>query len=110
WVGIRCTQFAIGFGPAVCSWRKGIGFRIGSTEQAYHDRAAAALLDRGPSGEEPTAEQLYAAADSLGLGETEYRLNYLPLGGYVKMLGQEDLDAGARSNDPRSFNSKSVGA
>ena len=30
----------------------------------------------------------------------------MPLGGYVKMLGQEDLDAGAVSEDPRSFSAK----
>jgi len=32
----------------------------------------------------------------------------MPLGGYVKMLGQEDMDPAARSSHPRSFNSKSV--
>ena len=32
WVGIKCTQFAIGFGPSIVAWRKGIGFRPGSTE------------------------------------------------------------------------------
>ena len=39
----------------------------------------------------PTPEQLNKAADELKLGETEYRLNWIPLGGYVKMLGQDDL-------------------
>ncbi|MEM6553239.1 MAG: site-2 protease family protein, partial [Planctomycetota bacterium] len=53
---------------------------------------------------------LYAAADQLGLGETEYRLNWIPLGGYVKMLGQEDMDPNAQSPDPRAYNNKSIGA
>jgi regulator of sigma E protease len=35
------------------------------------------------------------------VGETEYSLSLLPLGGYVKMLGEEDGDEG--KNNPRSF-------
>ena len=38
-------------------------------------------------------------------GETIYSLNALPLGGFVKLLGEEK-----QSNDPRSFNKKSVSA
>ncbi|MHC4982240.1 MAG: site-2 protease family protein [Planctomycetota bacterium] len=46
------------------------------------------------------------------VGETEYRVNLLPLGGYLKMLGQEDFrPLEERSTlDPRSFMAKSVGA
>lgn len=91
WVGIKVEQFAIGFGTAACSWRKGIGFRRGSTTNEYTN-----LLKQGI----PESE----------LGETEYRLNWLPLGGYVKMLGQDDLDMSATTKDPRSFSSKSIAA
>ena len=46
-------------------------------------------------------------------GETRYCLNILPLGGYVKMLGQEDFDDKAKElrfkKDPRSFVNKPVG-
>lgn len=90
WAGIRVLQFAIGFGPPVCSWRKGIGFRAGGTEAEVARRVAA--------GEEEST-----------FGETEYRINWLPLGGYVKMLGQEDLDVTATSDDPRSYTAKPVG-
>ena len=31
WAGIRTEAFAIGMGHAVLSWRKGIGFAVGST-------------------------------------------------------------------------------
>lgn len=44
------------------------------------------------------------------IGETEYALSLLPLGGYVKMLGQEDLpsEVGAEAKvDPRSYLAKS---
>ena len=46
------------------------------------------------------------------VGETDYRVNLVPLGGYVKMLGQEDfkpLKEGEKP-DPRAFDQKSVGA
>jgi regulator of sigma E protease len=41
-------------------------------------------------------------------GETEYRIGLIPFGGYVKMLGQEDVGAVERSDDPRSYANKSV--
>src|SRR5579872_443607 len=34
-------------------------------------------------------------------GETEYRINVLPLGGYVKMSGENPMDT--RTGDPREF-------
>ncbi|MEX0716416.1 MAG: RIP metalloprotease RseP [Planctomycetaceae bacterium] len=47
-------------------------------------------------------------------GETEYALSAIPFGGYVKMLGQDDLDPSQLSTeeiarDPRSYSSKTVG-
>lgn len=47
-------------------------------------------------------------------GETRYSFNLLPLGGYVKMLGQEDFEIDKTGeisvkDDPRSFSNKSVG-
>lgn len=46
-------------------------------------------------------------------GETRYSFNILPLGGYVKMLGQEDFDDKSEElkfkDDPRSFINKPVG-
>jgi regulator of sigma E protease len=89
WVGIRVEQFAVGFGRAAVCWRKGIGLTMGTSAPR-----AAALVAEGRT----------------DIGETEYRLNWIPLGGYVKMLGQDDTDASAESADPRSYNSKSVGA
>ncbi len=85
WAGIRVLAFAIGFGPAVASYRKGLGFRRGSSETEYfnlkHDNAAAAQA----------------------ISPTEYRWNWLPFGGYVKMLGQEDINPNAISGEPDSY-------
>ena len=41
-------------------------------------------------------------------GETEYRVGLIPFGGFVKMLGQDDVGAVKTSNDPRSFANKPV--
>ncbi len=118
YVGIKCPQFAIGMGNAIVSFRKGIGYRRGSTEAEYMKMMEDWIAAQEPAaaeGEEKN-QRKYTVADydraaaALGLSETEYRLNWLPLGGYVKMLGQEDSDPSARSEDPRSFTSKSIGA
>lgn len=43
-------------------------------------------------------------------GETEYLLSALPLGGYVKMIGEDPSDQSPEAADPeRSFSQKSVG-
>ncbi len=43
-------------------------------------------------------------------GETEYLVSALPLGGYVKMIGEDPADESAEAADPaRSFSRKSVG-
>lgn len=42
-------------------------------------------------------------------GETTYKLGYIPLGGYVKMVGEGDnADTDEAEEDPRSFKNKSV--
>ena len=42
-------------------------------------------------------------------GETDYRISVVPLGGYVKMLGQDDLNPGDRTDDERSLCNKTIG-
>lgn len=88
WAGIRVLAFAVGFGSAIATYRQGIGVRAGSTEKEY--------------------ERLKSEGRAEGVSPTEYRLNVLPLGGYVKMLGQDDADPGARSDAADSFQSVPV--
>lgn len=40
--------------------------------------------------------------------ETEYRIGLIPFGGFVKMLGQDDIGPIKDSNDPRSYANKPV--
>ncbi len=88
WAGVRVLAFAVGFGPAVVSWRRGLGVRRGSSAGEYEK-----LAYDGPAG---------------GVSPTEYRLNWLPLGGYVKMLGQDDADPSHRSAEPDSYNAVAI--
>src|SRR6266566_1990263 len=110
WVGIKVEQFAVGFGHALLAFRKGLGWRVGSTTKEYEERVKQHLLEKGQRATDLSHTQFSAVAAELGLGETEYRLNWMPLGGYVKMLGQDDLNPNAQSDDPRAYNRKSIGA
>ena len=56
WVGVKVLQFAIGFGHAIVSYRKGFGLRLGSSQSQYDQ-----LVAKGE--------------DTTGISETEYRLN-----------------------------------
>jgi regulator of sigma E protease len=98
WAGIRTEAFAIGMGPVVTSWRKGIGFATGSTHKKVIEKTG-----------KPAVELNDEDLSRHGIGETEYSLRWLPIGGFVKMLGQEDTDPTAVSNDPRSYNVCPVG-
>jgi len=97
WAKIRVFAFALGFGPAVVSYRKGLGWRRGSSEQEY-----IRLLNTKPDGDAPDP--------GAGVSSTEYRLNALPFGGYVKMLGQHDLhpEAAGAGTPPDSYLAKPI--
>jgi regulator of sigma E protease len=114
WSGVKVEQFAVGFGQALLSLRKGLGFRIGTSAKEFESRTQRYIDEHQPGGS-PRNEQSSTtdlqrsnAARSLGISETEYRLNWIPLGGYVKMMGQDDLHANAEQTDPRAYNMKPI--
>ncbi|MEO1585231.1 MAG: site-2 protease family protein [Planctomycetota bacterium] len=102
WAGVRVQAFAVGFGPAVLSWRRGMGLRRGSSAEQYQALVYTAQGERGE------ARERARSALSGQVSPTEYRLNWLPLGGYVKMLGQDDADPSHRSEEPDSYNSVAI--
>lgn len=124
WAKVKVDQFAIGFGQALVSYRQGLGWRFGSSYEEMINRIDGYLLERGtitrsvdPKKKyerEPTDIERDDAARALGISETEYRLNWLPLGGYVKMMGQEDfvVDKSGElkvKEDSNSFTNKTIG-
>lgn len=79
--GVKALEFAFGFGPRFISIRKlKTGFRINIVNKIKFKIPFKGKED-----------------------ETLYKINFLPLGGYVKMLGEEN-----NLNDPRAFSSKSI--
>lgn len=84
WAGVRVLAFAVGFGNALVSYRKGLGWQRGSSEAKVREMRRIGTM-------------------TSAISPTEYRLNWLPFGGYVKMLGQDDADPTATSNDPDSY-------
>ena len=98
WAGIRTHVFAIGMGPTIISYRRGIGLCLKSSELKVKERF-------GKSSPEMSDDELKAN----GISETEYTLKLLPLGGFVSMLGQEDGKPDAVSKDPRSYNNCAIG-
>ncbi|MBC8201694.1 MAG: site-2 protease family protein [Planctomycetes bacterium] len=98
WAGIRTNAFAIGMGPQLFSYRKGIGVCYKSTSPkviARFGKDASSMSD--------------SELATNGLSETEYSLRILPIGGFVSMLGQEDGNPDAVSQDPRSYNMCTIG-
>jgi len=126
WAKVKVERFAIGFGRPLIAYRKGLGVRFKPTQDEVDVRldqylnAQGKLRDRRhiEGSEEPVLAwsdaDRKAAMQALGLSETEYCFNVLPLGGYVKMLGQEDFvvdktgELKVKAN-PDSFTSKPIG-
>ena len=98
WAGIRTNAFAIGMGPVFFSYRKGIGISRGSSK-------AKLIATFGKDATEMSDDEL----KSNGLSETEYSLRYLPIGGFVSMLGQDDGKPDVQSEDLRSYNRCPIG-
>ena len=98
WAGIRTNAFAIGMGPVFFSYRKGIGISRGSSK-------AKLIAKFGKDATEMSDDEL----KSNGLSETEYSLRYLPIGGFVSMLGQDDGKPDVQSEDLRSYNRCPIG-
>src|SRR5947209_13796786 len=70
WADVKVEQFAVGFGQAMISWRKGLGFRWGSTQDDYQKRLRSHIESRMPQVEfkeqsTPTEAELSTAAGEL---------------------------------------------
>lgn len=98
WSGIRTNAFAIGMGPQILSYRKGVGL-------CYKSSRSKVIAKCGKDANDMSDAEL----SEYGISETEYSLRLLPIGGFVSMLGQEDGKPDEVSDDPRSYNQCSIG-
>jgi regulator of sigma E protease len=76
WMGMRADVFAVGMGPRMLGWNKLTGFSFG-----------------------PLPKDMELGA------ETDYRLSWLPIGGYVRILGMidESMDTSFVDKEPQPW-------
>ena len=97
--GIKVEAFSIFFPPVLLGILK--------TEKGYRIRILPDLF-RSESDEDKKAAVSFTIGKGGKAGETEYRIGLIPFGGFVKMLGQDDVGPVKSCDDPRSFANKSV--
>lgn len=111
WFGVTVLEFGFGYPPKLAGVRRvggklqfhvvGIGRWNISLPRRLHAKppkvAAPAPVAVGPGGAETVEPRPAQAAEP-----TEYTINWLPLGGFVRMVGEEDPTA------PGSLASKSI--
>jgi len=97
---IKVEAFSIGFPPTLASiQRTKEGFRVHILPQFFHKQD-----------EQSNDSRLSFLVGKKGkTGETVYRIGLIPFGGFVKMLGQDDIGPNKTSDDPRSYGNKAVG-
>jgi len=84
--GIKVEAFSIGMGPVILGIRK--------RKKGWKIRLMPKI------GEEQQVEE--------GDNETEYQIALLPIGGFVRMLGQSDSGAADENDDPRSYSNRPI--
>jgi hypothetical protein len=98
---------------AVVSFRKGLGVRFGSSQKEFKSKAGSWLGDTSARDADGNASASRASPPTAGpMATTRWPpapstsakpstgLNWLPLGGYVKMLGQDDLRPNSEPTTP----------
>jgi len=98
--GIKVEGFSIGMPPTLFGLqRTGAGLRLrilpmffGKDDEAPDEGGMTFLFGKGGKA-----------------SDTEYRIGLIPFGGYVKLLGQEDVGPVKQIDDARSFANKPIG-
>ncbi|MBW8040449.1 MAG: hypothetical protein FVQ85_10655 [Planctomycetes bacterium] len=96
--GVKVEAFSIGFPPALLG--------IQRTEKGYRIRLFPRFSEK--EGEPDDDRVSFLIGKGGKAGETEYRLGCIPAGGFVKMLGQDDIGPVKDCDDPRSYANKPV--
>jgi len=95
--GIKVEAFSIFMPPILMGIRR--------THRGWRVRILPELFRRE---DDPDGDGLlsFTVAGQTKPGTTEYRIGLIPFGGFVKMLGQEDVGPVKSSSDPRSYANK----
>ena len=110
WAGIRVEEFGLGFPPRIVGFRKRdsggweviwLGGRR-SAEDSYDTGRQSPFSGTSGGYSSPSAEKEQH--------HTIYSLNFLPIGGFVRMPGENgDVNDESGNYDPQSFAAKSAG-
>ncbi|MFH1615922.1 MAG: site-2 protease family protein [Planctomycetota bacterium] len=98
---IHVRAFSIGMGPVLLGVRR--------TEKGFRIRFLPIFF---PKNDDPEGNGLlsFTVGKCRKAGETEYRISLIPFGGFVAMVGQEDIGGPEATDDPRSYANKGAGA
>jgi regulator of sigma E protease len=97
--GIKVEAFAIGFGTIIIAFKK--------IDNFLQIRILPTILEK-ENDPDKTGLLCVKIPMNCKVGETEYQLRIFPVGGFVKLLGQEDLGADKKSEDQRSFTNVAI--
>ena len=93
---VKVEVFSIGFPPTLAGIRR--------AEDGYHIRILPKFFPK--EGDPDGGKISFTLGKKAKASETEYRIGVVPIGGFVKMLGQEDAGPVKTSDDPRSYANK----
>jgi len=106
---IHVEAFSIGFPPVLFGIRRSEeGYRMRILPEVFPSERKEAELTDEEADEWDEGRFHFTFGKKGRSGETEYRIGLIPFGGFVKMLGQEDIGQIKQSDDPRSYANKSV--
>jgi regulator of sigma E protease len=103
---VKCLAFSLGIGPRLCGWKKGVGLTFGK-DPSDTDKVST-FKRAGDVAGLPGAADANQPPHPPEIGDCDYRISWLPLGGYVRMLGQDDMDPTKVSTDPNAFNQRPI--
>jgi len=95
---IKVEAFSIGFPPTLAG--------ILRTEEGWRISILPSFFPKEDSSGDSRLS--FTIGKKSEAGETEYRIGVIPVGGFVKMLGQEDVGLSKASSDPRSYANKPI--
>ena len=103
--GIKVEAFSLFMPPIL--------FGVQRTEEGIRFRILPEILTKNKKDkkekeddEPPEPALAFMVGGKGSASDTEYRIGLIPFGGFVKMLGQEDVGPVKSSDDPRSFSNK----
>jgi regulator of sigma E protease len=95
---VKVEAFSIGFPPTFAGIRR--------ADDGYHIRILPKFF---PKEGDPNGGRIsFTLGKKAKASETEYRIGVVPIGGFVKMLGQDDIGPVKTTDDPCSYANKPV--